>query len=180
MAELDGRRGKGWDDSFAGKQGDELIRNPLFIRSLTDEVALQAIWIGSHAGMLPRLGLAANEKGLDLVMRPLEYPVGDDRRIRQLQFILNVIAVGLHYAGTDIQLRGNLSGAEPAANESENFQFPLGQPANVGNEIGITAVAIALLCFLSRFGLGASSISTVSSNFLSSRDNASWLVWIRP
>jgi len=56
-----------------------------------------------------------------------------------------MIAVGLHRVGTDIQLRGNLPGTEPAANESENFQFPLGQPANAGNEIDITAVAIALL-----------------------------------
>ena len=52
-----------------------------------------------------------------------------------------MIAVGLHRVGTDIQLRGNLPGTESAVNESENFQFPLAQAANAGNEIGITAVA---------------------------------------
>ena len=81
MAELDGGRGEGWDDGFAGKQVDELVAYPLFIRSLTGEVTLQAIRIGSYTGLLPRFALAANEKGLGLVVRPLKYPVGDGRRI---------------------------------------------------------------------------------------------------
>ena len=60
------------------------------------------------------------------MMHPLECPVGDGRRIRQIQFILNVIAVGLHRGGTDVQLRGKFPGTEPKVNESEDFQFPLG------------------------------------------------------
>ena len=56
-----------------------------------------------------------------------------------------MIAVGLDRVGTDIQIRGKFLGTESKVNESQDFQFPLGQPANAGNEIDITAVAIALL-----------------------------------
>jgi len=81
LTELDGGRGEGWNDSFPGKQVDELVAYPLFIQSLTGEVTLKAIRIGSHTGLLPRFALPANEKGLGLVVRPLKYPVGDGRRI---------------------------------------------------------------------------------------------------
>ena len=92
LAELDGSRGEGWDDGFAGKQVDELVAYPLFIRSLTGEVTLQAIGIGRHTGLLPRLGLVANEKGLSLVVRQLKYLVGDGRRI-VIQFVPSLLYI---------------------------------------------------------------------------------------